>query len=104
MVALIERLVGKGYEVAIYDREVNSARLIGSNREFIEREIPHIWTLLRESVAEVVAHGRTLVVGARSAELLDQEPALPTDAVIVDLVRAFGPRRSEGTRYQGICW
>jgi len=104
MVSLIERLIGKGYEVAIYDREVNSARLIGGNREFIEREIPHVWTLLKGSVAEIVEHAKTLVVGARSEELRAAEATLPEDTAIVDLVRAFGPRRSDGVRYSGICW
>jgi GDP-mannose 6-dehydrogenase len=101
MVALIERLLGKGYDVVIYDREVNSARLVGSNKEFIEREIPHIWTLLRDSVEDVVTHGDTLVVGIR-------HPQLPTmvrpDSTVIDLVRAFGARRSDGVRYQGVCW
>lgn len=101
MVALIERLIGKGYDVVIYDREVNSARLIGSNKEFIEREIPHIWTLLRDSIDDVVAHGDTLVVGIR-------HPQLPSivrpDSAVIDLVRAFGARRSDGVRYQGVCW
>lgn len=104
MVTLIERLIGKGYDLAIYDREVYSARLIGSNREYIEREIPHIWTLLKGSVSDVLDHGKTLVVGARSQELIEAEPTLPPDTTIVDLVRAFGGRRSEGSRYNGICW
>lgn len=103
MVTLIERLIGKGYEVTIYDREVNSARLMGSNREYIEKEIPHIWSLLRETVAEVVSPGGTIVVGARSPDLRELEPTLPEGSVIVDLARAFGARRSEGA-YRGICW
>ena len=43
---LVERLIGKGIDVAIYDREVSQATLIGANKEFIEREIPHVWTLV----------------------------------------------------------
>jgi GDP-mannose 6-dehydrogenase len=104
MVTLIERLLGKGYNVVIYDRDVYSARLIGSNREYIEREIPHIFTLLMGTVQEVIAHGKTLVVGARTPELIAAEPSLPPDIAIVDLVRAFGPRRSVGSRYNGMCW
>jgi GDP-mannose 6-dehydrogenase len=49
MVALIEMLVGQGMQVAIYDPHVRSANLVGANREYVEREIPHIWSLMRAS-------------------------------------------------------
>ncbi|HEX6313386.1 MAG TPA: nucleotide sugar dehydrogenase [Gemmatimonadaceae bacterium] len=104
MVTLVERLIGKGLEVAIYDREVSQARLIGSNKEFIEREIPHVWTLFRPSVAEVLAHGETIVIGNGSREFRSIEPQLRNGQLVVDLVRAFGARRSDGRSYEGICW
>jgi GDP-mannose 6-dehydrogenase len=104
MVTLVERLIGKGIDVAIYDREVSQARLIGANREFIEREIPHVWTLFRPSVADVLAHGETIVIGNGSKEFRGIEPQLGPGQMVVDLVRAFGARRSDGRRYEGICW
>jgi GDP-mannose 6-dehydrogenase len=104
MVTLVERLIGKGIDVAIYDREVSQAGLIGANREFIEREIPHVWTLFRPSVAEVLAHGETIVIGNGSKEFRGIEPQLGPGQMVVDLVRAFGARRSDGRRYEGICW
>lgn len=104
MVALVERLMGKGLDIAIYDREVSEANLIGSNREFIEREIPHIWTLFRRSLGEVIAHGETLVIGNGSAEFRVIEDRLRPQQRVIDLVRAFGTRRSDGQAYEGICW
>ncbi|WP_284352886.1 nucleotide sugar dehydrogenase [Roseisolibacter agri] len=103
MVSLIEMLLGKGVQVAIYDPYVRSANLIGANREYIEREIPHIWSLMRASTAEVLADAETVVVGNSASEfreigaLLDGQP-------VIDLARAFGARTSEGEKYQGICW
>ena len=104
MVTLVERLIGKGIDIAIYDREVSHAKLIGANKEFIEREIPHVWTLFRPSVADVLSHAETIIIGNGSAEFRGIEPQLTQDQLVIDLVRAFGGRRSDGRHYEGICW
>jgi GDP-mannose 6-dehydrogenase len=104
MVTLIERLIGKGFEVSIYDREVRRAQLIGANREYIEREIPHIWELMRGSVDEVLGHADVIVIGNGSPEFAAIEGQLVAGQRIVDLVRIFGSRRSDGAVYEGICW
>jgi GDP-mannose 6-dehydrogenase len=104
MVALVEQLLGKGIDIAIYDREVSHAQLVGSNKDFIEREIPHVWTLFRPSVTDVLAHAETVIIGNGSAEFRGIEPQLRPGQLVVDLVRAFGTRRSDGQSYEGICW
>jgi GDP-mannose 6-dehydrogenase len=104
MVTLVERLIGKGIDIAIYDREVSQAKLIGANKEFIEREIPHVWTLFRPSIADVLAHGETIIIGNGSTEFRGIESQLKPGQLVVDLVRAFGSRRSDGRSYEGICW
>lgn len=104
MVTLIERLLGKGFEISIYDRDVRSASIIGSNREYVEREIPHIWELMRASVDEVLAAADVVVVGNASAEFREILPQLRPDQRVVDLVRIFGDRVSDGITYEGICW
>ena len=104
MVTLVERLIGKGIDVAIYDREVSHAKLIGSNKDFIEREIPHVWTLFKPSVDAVLTHAETVIIGNGSAEFRGIEPRLRSGQMVVDLVRAFGTRRSDGKSYDGICW
>lgn len=103
-VTLIERLIGKGLRVAIYDREVTQARLIGANREYIEREIPHIWSLMRASIDEVLDESDVVVIGNGSPEFRDASKVLGDGRTVVDLVRVFGDRRSDGASYQGICW
>ena len=104
MVAVVEKLIGKGASLSIYDRDVSEARLIGSNREYIEREIPHIWSLLRGSVDEVIDSSDVIVIGNGSGEFRLIEPKLKPGQVVIDLVRAFGSKVSNGDGYRGICW
>ena len=104
MVAVVEKLIGKGASLSIYDRDVSEARLIGSNREYIEREIPHIWSLLRGSIDEVIDGSEVIVIGNGSGEFRLIEPKLKPGQVVIDLVRAFGSKVSNGDGYRGICW
>ena len=103
MVEVVERLIGKGYEVSIYDANVNLAKLVGANKSYILDQIPHISDLMVSSVDEVLDRARTLVIG-------NHDPAFRAVAEhprpgqrIVDLVRVVD-RRSDGDGYDGICW
>jgi GDP-mannose 6-dehydrogenase len=104
MVSLIEMLIGKGVQLAIYDPYVTSSRLMGANREYIEREIPHIWELMRGSTREVLEASDAVIIGNSAGEFREIQGHLRPDQPVVDLVRAFGARTSDGTAYQGICW
>ena len=103
IVTLVERLIGKGLQLAIYDGHVSRANLIGANREYIENEIPHIWSLMRNSIQEVVDFGEVVVIGNGTPEFRAIQPQLRDGQMVVDLVRAFGRRTSEGA-YQGVAW
>ncbi|MEZ4415317.1 MAG: nucleotide sugar dehydrogenase [Gemmatimonadota bacterium] len=101
MVTLIEHLIGRGMELAIYDRNVSKAQVMGANKEYIEGEIPHIWSLMRDDIDEVVAHGDTIVVAHKNREFEEALARTRPDQVIVDLVRI----PFEGTAdYDGLCW
>jgi GDP-mannose 6-dehydrogenase len=102
MVTLIETLLGKGLELVIYDRDVSLARLFGSNKEYIEHEIPHIAKLMRGSIDEVLNAANTIVIGNKSEEFRQIESRLRPDQTVIDLVRLFD--RTSGNGYQGICW
>lgn len=104
LVTLSEMLIGKGFELTIHDRHVSRAGLIGANREYIEREIPHIWSLMRGDVHEVIDSADVVVIGNAAREFRDLEPELQNGQVVIDLVRAFGPRTSDDQSYRGICW
>ncbi|MGI9106260.1 MAG: nucleotide sugar dehydrogenase [Pyrinomonadaceae bacterium] len=104
MVALIETLIGKGLQLAIYDRDVSLARLFGANKEYIEREIPHISQLMRASIEEVVEFAEVLIIGNKSDEFRRIDDQLKDNQKIIDLVRLFDGRVSSDDGYQGICW
>ena len=104
LVTLAETLIGKGYDLRIHDPAVNLARLIGSNKRFIEETIPHIETMLTEDLAGVLEHADVLVIGQKHhdlAEILGKMPG--KKPVIVDLV---GLKESDlaGCTYHGVCW
>jgi GDP-mannose 6-dehydrogenase len=103
IVTLVERLIGKGAQLAIYDSHVSQANLIGANREYIENEIPHIWTMMKGSVDEVLEWGDVVVIGNGSPEFREIQPKLREGQVVIDLVRAFGAKTSDQT-YQGVAW
>ncbi|HEU4794064.1 MAG TPA: nucleotide sugar dehydrogenase, partial [Pyrinomonadaceae bacterium] len=103
LVTVIERLIGKGLKVAIYDRHVHLARLFGANKEYIEREIPHISELMRPDLEAVVNASEVIVIGNKSEEFLQIKDSLKNDQMVIDLVRLFDTRPPAGS-YTGIAW
>ena len=103
MVEIIERLVGKGYDVRIYDRNVKLASLVGANRDYILNHIPHISRLMVESIDEILAHAETVVIGNNDPDFGDSLKRLKKNQVAVDLVRITENIPVE-VKYDGICW
>jgi len=102
IVTLIETLIGKGFELALYDRHVSVAKLVGANKEYIEREIPHISKLTRSSVDAVLADADVIIIGNRADEFRSVAEGLRADQQLIDLVRLFD--RASNENYHGICW
>lgn len=103
VIEVIERLVGKGHDLRIYDKNVNIASLVGANRDFILNRIPHISKLMVDNIEEVLNHGETVVIGNRDPEFEKVPERLRGGQRLVDLVRITN-RRSDNGNYDGICW
>lgn len=103
MVTLIERLIGKGLRLMIYDRDVEMARISGANKEFIEREIPHISSLMHNNLDAVIESSEVLIIGKKDAEFRDLASRIKTGCVVIDLVRMV-EQPAEQAGYEGICW
>ena len=104
MVILGEALLGKGYELCIYDRNVSMARLMGANKEYIERQIPHLSRHLCDSIDDVISRSDVVVIGNAAPEFSAAVTQCRPDQTIVDLVRIpieFGALQAQ---YDGICW
>ncbi|MBS1788271.1 MAG: UDP-glucose/GDP-mannose dehydrogenase family protein [Acidobacteria bacterium] len=103
MVTLVETLIGKGLKLSIYDRDVQLARLVGANKDFIEREIPHISSLLCRELDEVVDSSEVVIIGKREDEFHQLSEKLNNGRVFIDLVGMLKGHRHNGS-YHGICW
>jgi GDP-mannose 6-dehydrogenase len=103
LVELAERLLGKGFELKIYDPAISIARLVGGNREFITARIPHLATLLADSPDEVVQHAEVCVVGASRPETIEALTRADGREVI-DLVRLPDADERPGQLYIGVAW
>jgi GDP-mannose 6-dehydrogenase len=103
VVELVERLIGKGYDVKVYDEEVSLARLVGSNKQYIESAIPHIATLMDRSLECVIRKSEVVVVAKCHRSSEESLAKMLEGKSVIDLVRIGGPNGSNG-HYEGICW
>jgi GDP-mannose 6-dehydrogenase len=103
LIEVIERLIGKGYDLRIYDKNVNIASLVGANRDFILNRIPHISKLMVHDVDTVLNHAQTVVIGNKDPEFSKVPERLHEGQFLVDFVRIV-EKGSKNGNYDGICW
>jgi len=104
MVILAEALLGKGYELCIYDRNVSMARLVGANKQYITEQIPHLSRHLCESIDQVIDRSEVIVIGNASPEFSEAVTRCRPDQIVVDLVRIPLDFSRVNAQYDGICW
>jgi GDP-mannose 6-dehydrogenase len=103
LVEVIEAMIGKGYAVRIFDRNVATSRLLGANRKFIDEHIPHLSSLLVEDIDELATESDVLVIGYSSPEFRPVIESARPDQTIIDLAR-FAKEIPTRAVYDGICW
>jgi GDP-mannose 6-dehydrogenase len=104
MVEFVERLIGKGYQIRIFDSEVSLSRIHGANKRYLDKTIPHITSLMDDSPERVARESEVLILG-RSDAVPAHHSANLANKVVVDLVRAMDPSSlGSGTEYHGIAW
>ena len=103
MIEVIETLLGKGYDLKLYDKNVTIARLMGANKEYIENRISHIASLMVSSLDEIIEDRELIIIGNRAEEFTRLLTECREDQIIFDLVR-IGEQMNTRARYDGICW
>ena len=99
---MAETLLGKGYEIRIYDKNVRISQLTGTNADFIAAKLPHLHEIITDNLNAVCSECDVLVVTNKEAEFADIPVKYP-HKVIVDLVRQYKELDYEGN-YEGISW
>ncbi|MFK0088158.1 nucleotide sugar dehydrogenase [Pseudomonas sp. NPDC090755] len=104
LVELAERLIGKGYELNIYDSNVEYARVHGANKDYIESKIPHVSSLLNADFDQVIHHADVIVLGNRDEKFRALAQQVPEGKQVIDLVGFMSKATSPASRTEGICW
>ncbi|HET60242.1 MAG TPA: UDP-glucose/GDP-mannose dehydrogenase family protein [Chloroflexi bacterium] len=104
VITLIETLIGRGYQVRIYDEKIQLARLVGANKAFLEKGIPHITTLMCATMEELIDQSEVLVVANSAAEFRQIGEKMKPGQFLIDLVGIAKAAGSQIENYEGICW
>jgi GDP-mannose 6-dehydrogenase len=104
IVEVIESMIGKGFQIKIYDRHVSLAKLMGANKEYIEREIPHISRLMCATSAELMQASDVIIIANRDEEFKTALAQVRPNQAIIDLVRIADSKPANAGSYYGICW
>jgi GDP-mannose 6-dehydrogenase len=104
IVILAEALLGKGLSLRIYDKSVSLARLVGANKEYIEHQIPHLSSLLCDTIEQVIDGSEVIVVGNQGPEFVQALARCRREQIIIDLVRLPVTGSLLQADYRGICW
>jgi GDP-mannose 6-dehydrogenase len=103
-VMLAEKLLGKGYDLRIYDRFVRVATLMGSNRAYIDREIPHLEGLMVNSPEAALWGTKVAIIGHVAPEDRPELLARLAGHVVIDLAGLADLRAHPRITYEGLCW
>ena len=102
LVELVEKMIGKGYDIKIYDKCVSIAKLVGANKEYIMQHIPHVSDLLDDNLEHVINHADVIIIGNNAEEFQNIRSVIKDGTHIIDLVRI--KNLEDKPLYQGICW
>lgn len=102
-VPLVEALIGRGYDVRIYDEQIQLEKLVGANRDFVLTRLPHLIDLLVTNDVEAVAGADLVVVAQANKRFGETLSGMSSEQKILDLAGIARGIHTEAT-YQGLAW
>ncbi|NLD70956.1 MAG: GDP-mannose dehydrogenase, partial [Limnobacter sp.] len=98
-----EALIGKGVKLSVFDPDVSLSRLLGANKRFIEKHLPHIGELVGDDLSATVADAELVVIGTSNRMVLDElARVLQPSQKLLDLVNVRASTLAD--KAQGLCW
>lgn len=104
VIPLIETLVGRGYQVTVYDDQIQFNKLMGANKSYLEQEMPHITSLMCSSLEETVKQADAVVITNASSIFKQVPEKLKREQILIDLVGIARNNPNMEGAYEGICW
>ncbi|RMN86872.1 GDP-mannose 6-dehydrogenase [Pseudomonas cannabina pv. alisalensis] len=104
LVELAEMLIGKGFDLSIFDSNVEYARVHGANKDYIESKIPHVSSLLNSDFDQVINDSDIIILGNRDERFRALANKTPEGKRVIDLVGFMANATTEDGRAEGICW
>jgi GDP-mannose 6-dehydrogenase len=104
VIDVIEQLLGKGFEITIYDKNVHLSKLMGANKEYILEKIPLISKLITDRSRELIAKSEVIVIVNKEKEFEDMLEENLEGIVIYDLVKIGLKNENVKKNYMGISW
>jgi len=103
MVAVAETLLGRGYDLRIYDPSLNLSRLIGANEAEIQRRMPHLASLLKADAREVVESSDLIIASQKCVKMEDLTAWVKPGQGVID-VNGWRELKTLPWSYEGLCW
>ncbi len=104
IIDIIEQLLGKGFYIKIYDKNVHLSQLVGANKEYILKKIPYISKFITDDPSEIINNSDVIVVVNKDEVFGDLLTRVPVEKIIFDLVNIDFKDKEKRKNYIGIAW
>lgn len=100
IIDVVEKLIGKGFDLKLFDENINLQKLVGQNKSFVKEKLPHIDLLLYKNIEDVITNSDIIVIAHK--EKLFENISIDESKIIIDLVRIA--KFEKQNNYYGLCW